>query len=297
MDVITLRADGFGLRLAPEAGGMVPRYWLERGSGVWEWLRPATADAVRRRDGYESAAFPLVPFSNRIRTGRFSFAGRDVVLPLNRSPERHAIHGQGWQAAWTPREVSTTSALLQFRHAPDAWPWAYLATQRFALSSAGLTVELAVVNESDTPMPAGLGWHPYFLRTPRTTLTAPVERIWLTDAEMLPTELARSPVTARLSAGVAIDAVSLDNGFTGWSRRAVIDWPELGARLVMTAEPPLDFLTVFIPPSLPFFCVEPVSHATDALNLAGAVAEVGRRQLAPGATLGASITLTPELIG
>ena len=40
-------------------------------------------------------------------------------------------------------------------------------------------------------MPAGLGWHPYFLRTPRTTLTAPVAGIWLTDAEMMPTELAQ----------------------------------------------------------------------------------------------------------
>jgi UDP-N-acetylglucosamine diphosphorylase/glucosamine-1-phosphate N-acetyltransferase len=100
-----------------------------------------------------------------------------------------------------------------------------------------------------------------------------------------------------MAAGVTIDSVSLDNGFTGWSRRAVIDWPELGARLVMTAGPPLDFLTVFIPPSLPFFCVEPVSHATDAVNLAGAASEVGRRSLEPGATLRASITLTPELIG
>ena len=297
MDVITLRADGFGLRLAPEAGGMVTRYWLERGPRVWEWLRPASDAAVAQRDGYEAAAFPLVPFSNRIRGGRFRFDGRDVVLPLNRPPERHAIHGQGWQAAWTPREVSTTGALLEFRHAPDAWPWAYRATQRFALSPAGLTVELTLHNESDAPMPAGLGWHPYLLRTPRTTLIAPVERMWLTDAEMLPTELAPSPATARLSSGVTIDAVSLDNGFTGWSRRAVIDWPELGARLVMTAEPPLDFLTVFIPPSLPFFCVEPVSHATDALNLAGPAAEVGRRQLAPGATLRASITLAPELTG
>jgi aldose 1-epimerase len=297
MDVITLRADGFGLRLAPEAGGMVTRYWLERDARVWEWLRPASELAVARRDGYEAAAFPLVPFSNRIRGGRFRFDGRDVALPLNRPPERHAIHGQGWQAAWTPREVSTTTALLEFRHPPDAWPWAYRATQRFVLSPAGLTVELALHNESDAPMPAGLGWHPYFLRTPRTTLTAAVERIWLTDAEMLPAELAPSPVTASLSAGGTIDCVSLDNGFTGWSRRAVIDWPELGARLVMSVEPPLDFLTVFIPPNLPFFCVEPVSHATDALNLDGPAAEVGRRQLAPGATLRASITLTPELIG
>src|SRR5262245_57698393 len=164
MDVITLRADGFGLRLVPEAGGMVTRYWLERDGRVWEWLRPASDVAVSRRDGYEASAFPLVPFSNRIRGGRFSFAGRDVALPLNRPPERHAIHGQGWQVAWTPREVSTTSALLEFRHAPDAWPWAYLASQRFALSSSGVTIELALQNQSDTSMPAGLGWHPYFLR-------------------------------------------------------------------------------------------------------------------------------------
>ena len=230
---------------------MVTRYWLERDARVWEWLRPASEMAVTQRDGYEAAAFPLVPFSNRIRGGRFRFDGRDVALPLNRPPERHAIHGQGWQTAWTPREVSATSALLEFRHAPGAWPWAYRTTQRFVLSPAGLTVELALHNESDAPMPAGLGWHPYFLRTPHTTLTASVERIWLTDAEMLPAELAPSPVTARLAAGVTIDSVALDNGFTAWNRRAVIDWPELGARLVMTAGPLLDFLTVFIPPSAP----------------------------------------------
>jgi len=65
----------------------------------------------------------------------------------------------------------------------------------------------------------------------------------------------------------------------------------------MTAERPLDFLTVFTPPSFPFFCVEPVSHATDAVNLTGPAEEVGRRRLDPGATLQASITLTPELTG
>src|SRR4030095_1066599 len=114
MDVITLRTDGFARRLAPEAGGMVTRYWLERDARVWEWLRPASDAAVSRRDGYQAAAFPLVPFSNRTRGVRFSFEGRDVVLPLNRPPERHAIHGQAWQAVWTPREVLTTSALLEF---------------------------------------------------------------------------------------------------------------------------------------------------------------------------------------
>jgi aldose 1-epimerase len=296
MDVITLRAGDCGLQLAPEAGGMVTRYWLERGARTREWLRPASGAARARRDGYEASAFPLVPYSNRIRAGRFRFGDRDVALPLNRPPERHSIHGQGWQAAWTASHVSANTAQLEFRHAADAWPWAYRATQRFALSPTSLTVELALHNQSDAPMPAGLGWHPYFLRTPRTTLTAPVAGIWLTDAEMMPTELARPPVIAELSRGVTIDSVPLDNCFTGWSRRAVIDWPELDARLVMTAEPPLDFLTVFTPPDLPFFCVEPVSHATDAVNLTAPVADVGQRRLESGGTLRAIVTLTPEVV-
>ena len=94
---------------------MVTRYWLQRAGQVWEWLRPASDAAVTRRDGYEAAAFPLVPFSNRIRTGRFSFAGRDIALPLNRPPERHAIHGHGWQAAWTPRFTLAKAILTSVR--------------------------------------------------------------------------------------------------------------------------------------------------------------------------------------
>jgi aldose 1-epimerase len=295
--MITLRAGDCRLQLAPEAGGMVTRYWLERRARTWEWLRPASDAARARRDGYEASAFPLVPYSNRIRRGRFRFGGRDVALPLNRPPEPHSIHGQGWQAAWTASDVSASTARLEFCHAPDAWPWTYRATQCFALSPTTLTLELELHNESDTPMPVGLGWHPYFLRTPRTTLTAPVERIWLTDAEMMPTELAQLPIIADVSRGVMIDSVPLDNCFTGWSRRAVIDWPELGARLVMTSEPPLDFLTVFTPPDLPFFCVEPVSHATDAVNLTAPIADIGQRRLEPGATLRAIVTLTPEVVG
>ena len=70
--------------------------------------RVAAPDAGRgaaRRQFDRAAAFPLVPYSNRIRAGRFSFRGRAVVEPLNRPPERHAIHGHGWQARWQPTDV------------------------------------------------------------------------------------------------------------------------------------------------------------------------------------------------
>jgi aldose 1-epimerase len=149
-------------------------------------------------------------------------------------------------------------------------------------------------------MPAGLGWHPYFPRMPRTTITAVVAAMWRTDDAAMPTALVPLPVTADLTGGVTADRVALDNCFVGWSRRAVIEWAEPGtqptmARLTMTAAPPLDFLVVYTPADRPYFCVEPVSHVTDAFNLAAAGrTDAGVHTLPPGATLRAAVTLTPE---
>ena len=187
-------------------------------------------------------------------------------------------------------------AVVEYRHAADAWPWAYRATQRFTLAPTSLSIALTLRNESAASMPAGLGWHPYFPRTPRTTITAEVQAIWLTDDEIMPTTLAPPrPAAADPSRGVAVDAVALDNCFVGWRRRALIEWPESGMRLVMAAEPPLDFLVVYTPAGRAFFCVEPVSHVTDAVNLAAAGrTDTGFRILEPGETLRTAVTLTPE---
>lgn len=293
MELITLRADGAGLTLAPACGGAVTRYWLERDGATWEWLRPTPPEALRDAQPYLTAAFPLVPYSNRIREGRFTFRDRPVALPLNRPPEHHAIHGHGWQSAWRPVHVGPTEARLEYRHAVSEWPWPYRATQRFTLTPASLTVALTLTNEGDTPMPAGLGWHPYFPRTPRATITADVRSVWLTDREMMPTTLVPPAAAADPSHGVAVDTVALDNCFVGWNRRATIEWPERGAGLVMAAGPPLDYLVIFTPPGRPFFCAEPVSHVTDAFNLAAAGrADTGRQVLEPGATIETTITLT-----
>jgi aldose 1-epimerase len=133
------------------------------------------------------------------------------------------------------------------------------------------------------------------VRTPRATLGAGVAGIWLTDGEAMPTALATPPPESDPARGIRPDAVVLDNCFTGWTRRAVVEWPERAARLVMTAEGPLDFLVLYTPPGEAFFCAEPVSHVTDAINLAAAGRpDTGLRTLEPGESLAATITLTPE---
>lgn len=293
MESLTLRQGALGVTLAPGIGGSIARFWQDTGRAALDLLRPTLPEALRRGEPGGLASFPLVPWSNRIRAGRFTFGDRSVALTPNL--RGHAIHGLGYRAPWTVTDRSASEAVLEHRHALGEWPWAYRATQRIALTPAGLHVEMVLTNESDTTMPAGLGWHPYFPRTAATTLHARVAGIWLTDAEILPTVLVTPPPDRDPRLGLAVDRVQLDNVFVGWDREAVITWPEWHARLRLRASDPLSTLVVYTPPGEAFFCAEPVSHITEAFNLAAAGhADTGMLVLAPGETARAAFTLTPE---
>ena len=84
-------------------------------------------------------------------------------------------------------------------------------------------------------MPAGLGWHPYFPRTPETRLTARVGGLWLTDADVLPVECVVPPPDRDPTRGLVVDRIALDNAFVGWDGQAVVAWPERRARLRLEA--------------------------------------------------------------
>jgi aldose 1-epimerase len=293
---VTLRAGASELAVAAAIGGSVAWYRTRAGSRTIDWLRPASPEALAAGDAGAMGCFPLVPFSNRIREGKFRFAGRGLQLPLNVPGQKHCEHGHGWQAPWRAIAHGQASLTIEYRHAADAWPFPYTAWQIFRLEPEWLTVEIAVKNTGSAPMPVGIGLHPYFPRTPRATLTAQVDRIWNTDDEVMPVGLADPPAQCRLDEGLRVDGVALDNGFTGWSRRAEIDWPENRARLIMTADQPLSFLVVYTPRGESFFCAEPVSNCTDAFNLADqGHTDTGMAVLAPGKTLRAAVAFTPSV--
>ena len=177
-ELIRLEAGRARLEIWPERGGSITRYWWQGESGALDWLRPNSRLSA---DPLAMGCFPLVPFSGRIREGRFDVAGRRIALPLNFLPERHAIHGHGWQAPWTLVQRSAHAATIEYRHRPDAWPMAYLARQTFTLGEAALELEIEVTNLADVAMPAGLGFHPYFPRTPGARVSAKVAAMWESD--------------------------------------------------------------------------------------------------------------------
>jgi aldose 1-epimerase len=284
--MITLSRGDCELVLAPSAGGTVRALRL----GGQDLLRPAPPGID---DPLAAAAFPLVPFSGRIDRGRFRAGGELVTLAPNFPPEAHAIHGQGWQRPWTVERTEAASARLVYRHDGEDWPWRYRATQAFRLRPDGLDLELALSNESDRPMPAGLGWHPYFPRSD-ATLTAAVRRIWPSgETGLVAPPRAPEPAEA-LDAPRAVDTLELDHCFDAGAAGATLRWPGRGRTLRLTGDAVLRFLIVYTPPGQDFFCVEPVSHAPDAVNSTLPDAETGRRVLEPGETLRARLALSVQ---
>jgi aldose 1-epimerase len=278
---LDLRHGDLRLTLAPELGGAV----LAFRKGEVDLLRPTPASAV---DVLEMASFPLVPFANRIAGGRFGFGGREAALPGNMAGQAHPLHGDGWRGAWTVDAADTDSATLDFAPQGSAWPWRYRARQTARLDEHGLTLELAVTNLDDAPGPFGVGFHPYFPHSPTARLTASTRGIWETSDDLLPVrEVQASP----WDAGRAVRSqVLLDHCHTGWDGEARIDVGPDRPALRLTASPELRWLHVYAPPDQDFFCVEPVSHAPNALNMTDPAGQ-GVRILTPSETFAAWMRL------
>lgn len=295
--VVILANGAARCEIAPHAGGAIAGFWWEQEGERVDWLRPAGPGAVPRGDAQQMGCFPMIPYGNRIRGGRFLFCGREVVEEPAAPGASHAADGHGWRRRWAVVERDDHHLTLVYEHAPDAWPWPYRARQRFVLTPEALSVTLEIENLSDGLMPAGLGFHPFFPRTPDAVLEADASGVWLTDEEALPTERTAVPAQWNLSAGKRVADLALDHVFTGWRGEARIVWPERGASLTLNAAPPLmSFLAVETPQDRDFFCIEPVSHCADAINLAReGMADTGLRVLAPNVSRATTMVLRPVL--
>jgi len=277
-DDVTLEAGRLRLGVSPSIGGSISALeWLDDRGVASTLLRKCNN---RLENVLEACSFPLVPYVNRIRDGRFSFRGRVVTLQPNMAGDPSPLHGQGWLGSWSVEQRDQTSAVLGFRHEAGEWPWAYEARQEFALDERGLSLSLSCRNSSSEAMPCGLGQHPYFPCGPQTRLDTQVECAWTIDDKVLPVD--KVPAEGRYNLkDRRICGQDLDNGFGGWGGEARMSDPAWPFELRLSS-PQAKFFQVYSPASGGIFVAEPVSHANAALNAPESDwAELGMQVLEP----------------
>ena len=267
MPDLKLQCGGWTASLRPGAGGCIASLRLH-GTEILRTMPDASDNAL------DAACFPLVPFCNRINQGRFSWQKTEVSLPANHPPEPHALHGFGWQEPWQAVLQTDWCCVLRHDHAGlgpapwrkpiSIWPWAYMAEQHIELSPEGLSVRLSVTNRSNVPMPAGLGLHPYFRRSEDTRLRFCSSGMIMVGPDMIPNgDIAASNLSGDWEHGATLPGDLIDNSFVLWDGKALIE-DAAGTIEISASGAPL--LHIYAPPDGKTLCLEPVTHAADAIN-------------------------------
>ncbi len=141
--------------LAPSRGGLVTRFSVG-GRDVLFMDDATLRDPSKNVRGGVPVLFPT---PGKLEGDAWSQSGHSGTLKQ---------HGFARNLAWELASATDAGgAACTLRLASGAatrelWPWDFVLEHRLSLRGATLRIDQRVANQSDTPMPFGLGFHPYF---------------------------------------------------------------------------------------------------------------------------------------
>ena len=252
-------------------------------------LRTPEEPAVHLSHPFLWGAYVRAPWCNRIAAVRTQ-AGDGIVDVRPDPGATTALHGQVYAAPW----ASGPGGSFVIRGGGDGWPWPYETTLRFSIlgppDRPSLRIEQTLSNLGPSPMPGGLGIHPWF--------RGPVELTIGSDL-VLPSNI--DPDTEAEPVSGPFDlrdgkpmAVGLD---ATWPEPPGGDvgfrWPSLGISATLRATSDSGLCIVAASPRTDgVVAVEPETHAPQGLRRLLSGEPYGMRWLDPGATIHLDTDLT-----
>lgn len=243
----------------------------------------------------------LMPWPNRIKDGRYIFAGGDQQLALTEPDAGNAIHGLLRWVRWAKVRHSDDALTLRSDIVPQrGYPFPVRAEVTYQLDAGeGLQVTLSARNTGAQSAPFGAGSHPYLStfghRLDDVTLVLPARTMLNTDDRGLPTGSQRVSGADDFRRGRRLHERRFDRGFTDLVVRDGRGAAELRTRSGATRlwfEDAFRYLQVFTVDSLqddrPGIAIEPMSCAANAFN-SGA----GLVVLEPGESWSGTWGITP----
>ena len=280
-------------------------------------LRSYRVDDVEFLDGYPSDGYPtgssygqlLAPWPNRIDQGTYTFEGTEQKLPWNETENQNAMHGltrwMNWEAAQVRPNALSMRLVL---HAQPGYPFTVRLQQEYALGDDGLTVTHTMRNIGASPVPYGVGMHPYFTvgtsTVDESVLSLPAAQYFLTNDRSIPTVPA-VPVDGTgfdFREAHAVGGTVLDTGFTGLWRGAdgtatiKLSAPS-GRSVTVSLDRNHDYVWVYRGDTLPdpsrrrqSLAIEPYTCCSNAFNNG-----LGVQAVPPGGSFRATWSVLPRV--
>jgi len=246
----------------------------------------------------------LVPWPNRLRDGRYTFAGQAQQVAITEVPKHNAIHGLARWVRWRVTDHQAASVTMAIDLVPQSgWPFEVSVEVRYALDAeSGLTVTALARNTGVGPAPFGAGFHPYLSLHGQpidtAVITVPAARRLVVDEAQIPIDVAAVDGTEfDLRTPAPLGARRLDDGYTDLSfeagrGRASVRTAAGGAEIWF--DEAFGYLQVFtadlLAHGVPAVAIEPMTGPADAFN-SGA----GLIVLEPGQVWTAAWGLAPLL--
>ena len=211
-EIVVLEAGPYSASIASVGAGIQSlRY------GGRDLVLPFDPDSVP----HAYAGKTLVPWPNRIDSGKYFFRGKPYEVPVNEASTRTALHGLAVWADWHVASRSGNAVVLEHTlHGQPGYPHQLQLTAGFTLHrETGLTVRISARNAGRTAAPYGVSSHPYLtagssVDTCEVAFTA--SQVLMTDDRLLPLELKDTAGTDfDFSRPRILGNLSLDHAFTG----------------------------------------------------------------------------------
>jgi aldose 1-epimerase len=233
----------------------------------------------------------MAPFVGRVKDGIVEWSGRTHQLRLNDG--RHSIHGAALDAEWSVVDATGSSLKMTCRFDESRWPFQGSMTQWIGISRGRLTLRAEI--RAEEPMPASIGWHPWFRSSGAPLKVGVRSDAVLQLADLIPTgELL--PVDSRtdLRAMPDVTGRALDDVYTAVRSPVSVCWPDL--ELAITFDDPIGVFVVCTRPEAA--AVEPMTAWPDSIRLSSAGhSATGLVSLAAGEKLAAATQWSWRSIG
>ncbi|CAM03175.1 aldose 1-epimerase [Saccharopolyspora erythraea NRRL 2338] len=175
-------------------------------------------------EGYQGKT--ILPWPNRIESGRYTFGGQQLQVPINEPSRQAALHGLMSWVEWQPvRHRGDGVVLEHLLHPHYGYPFTLALQIEFTVDGRGVSSRLSAKNVGDTDAPFGTANHTYIAASGPAIDTMgfelPASTYYVTDDNLIPTGTA--PVAGTeydFRSARRIGATKMDTAFTDLARES-----------------------------------------------------------------------------